>query len=93
MKMNSGGIIYTDAKFTSNIEAIQQKMDWVIKQDDGSGGERTTANSLGMTSDLIKISAVSSRSNQLKAEGKAGKYYVYFYPKGASTRISMRLRY
>lgn len=83
MKMNSGGIIYTDAKFTSNIEAIQQKMDWVIKQDDGSGGERTIANSLGITSDLIKISAVSSRSNQLKAEGRAGKYYVYFYPKGA----------
>ena len=53
MKMNSGGIIYTDAKFTSNIEAIQQKMDWVIKQDDGSGGERTIANSLGITSDQI----------------------------------------
>lgn len=83
IQMNSGGVIYTDAVFTSNIEAIQQKMDWVIKKDDGNGGEITLANSLGMTSDLIRVSAISSRSNQLKAEGKAGKYYVYFYPKGA----------
>lgn len=83
IKMDTGGTIYTDAVFTSNIEAIQHKMDWVIKQDDGNGGEVTIANSLGITSDLIKVSAVSSRSNQLKVDGKAGKYYVYFYPKGA----------
>ena len=81
--MDTGGTIYTDAVFTSNIEAIQHKMDWVIKQEDGNGGEVMIANSLGLTSDLIKISAVSSRSNQLKVDGKAGKYFVYFYPKGA----------
>ncbi len=81
--MDTGGVIYTDTNFENSFESIQRKMAWVIKKDDGNGGEYVVADSLGTTSDLIDISAVSSRSNQLKVDAKAGKYYVYFYPKNA----------
>ncbi len=81
--LNSGETIYTDTIFDNNFEAIQRKMAWVIKKDDGNGGEYIVADSLGKTSDLIEISAVSSRSNQLRVDATAGKYYVYFYPKNA----------
>ncbi len=81
--LNSGETIYTDTIFVNNFEAIQRKMAWVIKKDDGNGGEYIVADSLGKTSDLIDISAVSSRSNQLRVDATAGKYYVYFYPKNA----------
>lgn len=81
--METGGIIYTDANFSNGYEAVQRKMTWVIKKDDGNGGEYVVADSLGTTSELIDISAVSSRSNQLKVNAKAGEYFVYFYPKGA----------
>lgn len=82
--LDTGELIYTDAIFSNNIEAIQNKMVWVIKKEDGNGGETVIADSLGQkTSELIKISPVSSRSNQLKVDAKAGKYFVYFYPKNA----------
>lgn len=81
--LDTGGLIYTDTNFTNNYEAMQRKMAWVIKKDDGNGGEYAIADSLGMTSDLININSVSSRSNQLQVDAKAGKYYVYFYPKSA----------
>lgn len=81
--LDTGGLIYTDTNFTNNYEAMQRKMAWVIKKDDGNGGEYVIADSLGKTSDLISINSVSSRSNQLQVDAKAGKYYVYFYPKSA----------
>ncbi len=81
--MNTGETIYTDADFSNNVESMQRKMTWVIKKDDGNGGEYVIADSLGKTSELIQISAVSSRSNELKVDAKAGKYFVYFYPRGA----------
>lgn len=81
--MDSGGVIYVDTNFKNSFESIQRKMAWVVKKDDGNGGEYVVADSLGTTSELIDISAVSSRSNQLKVDAKAGKYYVYFYPKNA----------
>nr|MBP3598100.1 Ig-like domain-containing protein [Eubacterium sp.] len=81
--LDSGSVIYTDTNFENSFESIQRKMAWVIKKDDGNGGEYVVADSLGTTSELIDISAVSSRSNQLKVDAKAGKYYVYFYPKNA----------
>lgn len=82
IKMDTGGTIFTDANFTNNIEGIQRKIDWVIKRDNG-GSEEVIADSLGKTSEYIKISAMSSRSNQLRVEAKAGLYRVYFYPHGA----------
>ena len=82
IKMDSGGTIYTDANFVNNIEGIRNKMDWVIKVDNG-GNEEVIADSLSKTSDLIRISTVSSRSNQLRVDAKAGLYRVYFYPHGA----------
>lgn len=81
--LDTGGLIYNDADFHNGYESMQRKMAWVIKRDDGHGGEYAIADSLGMTSDLINIEPVSSRSNQLKVDAKAGKYYVYFYPKDA----------
>lgn len=83
IKLKSGDTIYTDALFSNNFESLQNKIDWVIKQDDGSGGETKIADSLGMNSDLISINAVSSRSNQLRVNAKAGLYRVYLYPHGA----------
>lgn len=82
IKLNSGDTIYTDASFTNNIEGIQQKIDWVIKRDNGSR-EEIIADSLGKTSEFISIGALSSRSNELRVVGKAGVYRVYFYPHGA----------
>ena len=81
--LDTGGLIYTDTNFMNGYEAMQRKMAWVIKKDDGNGGEYIVADSLGTTSDLISINPVSSRSNQLQVNAKAGKYYVYFYPKNA----------
>ena len=81
--LDTGGLIYTDTNFVNGYEAMQRKMAWVIKKDDGNGGEYIVADSLGTTSDLISINPVSSRSNQLQVNAKAGKYYVYFYPKNA----------
>lgn len=81
--LDTGGTIFTDANFDNGYEAMQRKMAWVIKKDDGNGGEYTVADSLGMTSELININSVSSRDNRLVVDAKAGKYYVYFYPKDA----------
>lgn len=81
--LDTGGTIYTDTNFDNGYEAMQRKMAWVIKKDDGNGGEYTVADSLGMTSELININSVSSRDNRLVVDAKAGKYYVYFYPKDA----------
>lgn len=81
--LDTGELIYTDTNFENNYEAMQRKMAWVIKKEDGNGGEYIVADSLGKTSDLINIGSVSSRSNQLKVDAKAGVYYVYFYPKDA----------
>lgn len=81
--LDTGELIYTDTNFENNYEAMQRKMAWVIKKEDGKGGEYIVADSLGKTSDLINIGSVSSRSNQLKVDAKAGVYYVYFYPKDA----------
>lgn len=82
IKMDTGGTIYTDANFINNIEGIKNKMDWVIKRDNG-GSEEVIADSLTKKSDLIEISSESSRSNQLRVDAKAGLYRVYFYPHGA----------
>ena len=81
--LDTGETIYTDTNFENGYEAMQRKMAWVIKKDDGNGGEYTVADSLGMTSELISINSVSSRDNRLVVDAKAGKYYVYFYPKDA----------
>ncbi len=81
--LDTGGTIYTDTNFKNGYESMVRKMAWVIKKDDGNGGEVVIADSLGTKSDLISIDSVSSRDNRLKVDARAGKYYVYFYPKAA----------
>lgn len=81
--LDTGETIYTDTNFKNGYEAMVRKMAWVIKKDDGNGGEYVIADSMGKTSDLISINSVSSRDNRLTVDARAGKYYVYFYPKAA----------
>ena len=81
-KISSGSYIYTDTVFTNNIQAIRNKVTWVIKQDDGRGNPKVLANSLGMESDLIHVTPSGMYSNELKIEGTAGKYVIEFYTNG-----------
>lgn len=81
--LDTGETIYTDTNFDNGYEAMVRKMAWVIKKDDGNGGEYVIADSMGKTSDLISINPVSSRDNRLTVDARAGKYYVYFYPRAA----------
>ncbi len=83
MKLNSGEYIYTDTVFTNNLEVVRSKITWVIKQDDGSGNSTVIANSLGMESDLISLMPTASRTNELRVEGMAGEYDIYFYTYGS----------
>lgn len=83
LKIKSGESLYTDTVFTNNLEVIRSKIVWVVKQDDGNGNSVVIANSLGQNSDLIDITPTASRSNELKIEGRAGEYDVYFYTYGS----------
>lgn len=84
-KLSSGSYIYTDTVFTNNIQAIRNKITWVVKQDDGRGNPKVIADSLGMESDLIRVTPSGMYSNQLKIEGTAGKYVIEFYTNGTYT--------
>ncbi|MCR5797163.1 MAG: Ig-like domain-containing protein [Eubacterium sp.] len=81
--IDNGSSVYVDADFSNNTEAINNKVVWVIKKDTASGGEELIADSFGKQSDLISVTPISSRSNQLRVTGKAGVYRIYFYPRGA----------
>lgn len=82
-QLNSGEYLYTDTNFLNNLEVIQSKITWVIKKDDSSGRSVTIADSLGKESDLISIAPTASRTNELRVEGLAGEYDVYFYAYGS----------
>ena len=56
---------------------------WVVKKDDDQGNSKIIADSLGKDSDLISITPTASRSNELRIEGKAGEYDLYFYTYGS----------
>lgn len=83
VQLNSGEYLYTDTDFSNNLEVVQSKITWVIKKDDSSGRSVTIADSLGKESDLISISPTASRTNELRIEGLAGEYDVYFYTYGS----------
>lgn len=84
-KMPSGSYLYTDTVFTNNTQAIRNKITWVVKQDDGVGNPKVIANSLGMESDIIKVTPSGMYSNELKVEGVAGNYVIEFYTNGTYT--------
>lgn len=85
--LDRGAYIYLDTFFDEgNTEPLGDKVVWVIKQDDGAN-RKVIANSLpsasgGITSDLISLQPVSSKSSQLSVNAKAGKYYIEFYTAG-----------
>lgn len=81
-QLNSGEYLYTDTDFLNNLEVVQSKITWVIKKDDSSGRSVTIADSLGKESKLISIAPTASRTNELRVEGLAGEYDVYFYTYG-----------
>lgn len=81
-KMSSGSYLYTDTNFTNNSEPIRDKITWIVKQDDGAGNPKVIANSLGLESDLIRVTPSGMYSNELKIEGIAGKYVIEFYTNG-----------
>ena len=83
VRINSGGYLYTDTNFTNNLEVIRSKVVWVVKKDDDRGNSVPIANSLGMESDLISLTPSSSRSNELRINGTAGEYDIYFYTYGS----------
>lgn len=83
VNMPSGGYLYTDTIFSKNTEVIRSKVIWVVKKDDGNGNSIVIANSIGMESDLITLTPSASRSNELKVEGLAGEYDIYFYTYGS----------
>lgn len=82
-QLNSGEYLYTDTVFTNNLEVIRSKIVWVVKKDDDAGNSTVIADSLGRESDLISITPTASRSNELRVEGMAGEYDVYFYTYGS----------
>lgn len=82
-QLNSGEYLYTDTVFTNNLEVIRSKVVWVIKKDDDAGYSTVIADSLGKESELISITPTASRSNELRVEGMAGEYDVYFYTYGS----------
>lgn len=84
-KFRSGTFIYTDTVFTNNIQAVRNKITWVVKKDDGRGNPQVLANSLGLESDLISVTPSGMYSNELKIEGIAGKYVIEFYTNGTYT--------
>lgn len=81
--MDSGGTLYTDTVFTNNLEVVRSKIVWVVKKDDGRGNSTVIADSLGQTSELISVTPSASRSNELRIEGMAGEYMIYFYAYGS----------
>lgn len=82
-QLNSGEYLYTDTNFANNLEVIRSKIVWVVKKDDDQGNSKIIADSLGKDSDLISITPTASRSNELRIEGKAGEYDLYFYTYGS----------
>lgn len=82
-QLNSGEYLFTDTVFTNNLEVIRSKIIWVVKKDDGAGNSTIIADSLGKESDLISITPTGSRTNELRVEGLAGEYDVYFYTYGS----------
>lgn len=82
-QLNSGECLYTDTNFANNLEVIRSKIVWVVKKDDDQGNSKIIADSLGKDSDLISITPTASRSNELRIEGKAGEYDLYFYTYGS----------
>lgn len=82
-QITSGEYLYTDTDFSNNLEVIQSKITWVIKKDDSSGRSVTIADSLGKQSNLISIAPTASRTNELRVQGLAGEYDVYFYTYGS----------
>lgn len=83
VKLDTGDYLYTDTDFSNNLEVVRSKIIWVIKKDDAQGNSTVIADSLGKESDLISITPTASRSNELRVEGKAGEYDVYFYTYGS----------
>lgn len=87
-KIPSGTSIYTDTVFTNNIQAIRNKIVWVVKKDDGRGNPEVLADSLGKESDIIHVTPAGMYENELKIEGTAGKYVIEFYTNGTYTSES-----
>lgn len=81
-KISSGTNIYTDTVFTSNTQAIRNKIIWVVKKDDGKGNPQVLADSLGRESDVIQVIPSGMYENELKIQGTAGKYVIEFYTNG-----------
>lgn len=79
----SGDYLYTDTLFDNNLEVIRSKIVWVIKKDDNNGNSVVIANSLGLESNLISLTPTASRSNELRINGAAGEYDIYFYTYGS----------
>ncbi len=82
-QLNSGECLYTDTVFTNNLEVVRSKVVWVVKKDDDSGNSAIIADSISKKSDLISLTPTASRSNELRVEGLAGEYDVYFYTYGS----------
>lgn len=86
VQVDSGGYFYTDTLFENNKEAIRGKIYWSVRQEDGTGGRKEIANSLGKESDLISVNPTGSMTNQMQVSGTSGEYYVYLYPYNSAHR-------
>lgn len=78
LKIHSGKTpIYTNANVDSNNGSIKQKLSWAVYKD-----EQIIADSEGLKSDLIEVTAKGTYSSLLDVNGKAGDYVIRFYPVG-----------
>ena len=77
--VSNNDFIYIDADFSESTENINNKIVWVIKNENQT---EVLADSLGKTSEDVSLVPVSTEKNALRVEGKAGHYYVEFYAKG-----------
>lgn len=67
--------IRTNADMSLNNESLKQKMSWVVFKD-----EEIIADSEGLKSELIEVTAKGTYSEWLDVTGKAGEYVIRFYP-------------
>lgn len=92
--INTGAIMQTNAKFTTEAEGIKDRMQWAIYQYDESKGNYTllkTSFDEDADTDLISLKTVSEEHrDQLKVIGKAGSYNIKFYPAGLYTEEEIR---
>lgn len=77
---NEGDRLVTDTAYSKNGRSVKDKMEWVISTE-VNGKTQIIEDSLGnVSSDLIELEP-SSPNQFLKTVGKAGIYYIKFFPK------------